>query len=64
MKVREQDTRKFKQMLKDSGFVLERITGGHEVWKSEEGKTFSIPTHSKTVKSGIVWQFQREYCNA
>ena len=42
------------------GYSPLRTHGSHEIWSNTDGKTFSFPVGSKTIKAGVVWQFQRE----
>ena len=61
MRVRELDTRRFKRILINKGFVYIRTSGSHEIWSDNKGDSFAIPVGRKTVKAGIVWNFLRKY---
>lgn len=60
MRTRETDIRKFKRQLRTMGYEPTRTHGSHEIWVNKKGKVFSFPAGAKTIKAGIVWQFNRE----
>jgi predicted RNA binding protein YcfA (HicA-like mRNA interferase family) len=58
--MREISIRDFQSMLKEHGFSFARkAKGSHEVWENDNGISFVFPITKKSVKSGIVWQFNR-----
>ena len=58
--MRELSVRDFQDMLKQNGFTFARnAKGSHEVWENKSGISFVFPINKKSVKAGIVWQFNR-----
>jgi len=43
------DARDLRTLLRQDGWVLDRTSGSHEVWKNK-AKTFILATHSKDLK--------------
>lgn len=46
------------RLLKDAGWIHKRTRGGHEVWKSPQGRIVPIPCHPGAWRSGnrLVYQ--------
>lgn len=54
---------KFRRLLAERGFSYSRRgKGSHEIWATEDGKSFSFPSSRKEIHVGIVWNFRRNFC--
>jgi predicted RNA binding protein YcfA (HicA-like mRNA interferase family) len=54
--VKELKQSEVEKFLKNEGWELVRVKGGHNVWKSPDGQTtIAIPRHGKT-SPGVVRQ--------
>jgi predicted RNA binding protein YcfA (HicA-like mRNA interferase family) len=52
------DAQELRTLLKQNGWVLERVKGSHEVW-TKDAETFILATHSKDLKRYQVKEAQR-----
>ena len=43
--MKKRNHKEFAQLLTKNGFTLERIAGGHEIWKRNGNETVVIPYH-------------------
>lgn len=44
--MKARSVKEFKKLLSNNGFILERTSGGHEVWKRNGKETIVIPYHN------------------
>lgn len=58
----EMSHREAEKVLKKHHYHLERTHGGHEIWKDEEGHTFTLPHkhHAKDISKGVEHALKKE----
>ena len=61
-KVKEMSHRDATKILKKHHYHLDRQHGGHEIWKDEEGHSFSLPRkhHGKDLSKGVMQSLKKE----
>lgn len=55
LECKEISLRKFVRYINSHGFQFVRSSSGHMIFKKGD-ITFAVPSH-KTIKTGIIWQF-------